>query len=85
MDVHHTSGVYNRLFYLLSTQSGWDVRRAFEVMVTANADYWTPTSTFDEGACGILHATESLNYGVADVKSVLDQVGVHYADCIDQL
>ncbi len=81
MDVHHTSGVYNRLFYLLSTQPGWDVRRAFEVMLTANADYWTPTSTFDEGACGIIDAAKSLNYSMADVTSVLDQVGVHYAVC----
>lgn len=83
LDVHHTSGVYNRLFYLLSTQPGWDVRRAFEVMLSANADYWTPTSTFDEGACGILDAAKSFNYSVADVKRVLDQVDIHYSDCYD--
>lgn len=81
MDVHHTSGVYNRLFYLLSTQPDWSVRQAFEVMLTANAYYWTPTTTFDEGACGILDAAKSLNYDTADVKSVLDQVAVHYAAC----
>ena len=84
MDVHHTSGVYNRLFYLLSTQPGWNVRQAFEVMVTANADYWTPTSTFDEGACGIIDAAKSFNYSVDDVKQVLDQVGVHYSECYDE-
>lgn len=82
MDVHYTSGVYNRLFYLLSTQPGWDVRRAFEVMLAANAYYWTPTTTFDEGACGILDAAKSLNYNTADVKLALDQVAVHYANCL---
>jgi pseudolysin len=81
LDVHHSSGVYNRLFYLLSHQPGWDVRRAFQVMLTANADYWTPTSTFDEGACGIIAATNSFGYSVTDVKASLDQVGVHYHGC----
>ncbi len=33
MDVHHTSGVFNKAFYLLATKSGWTVRKAFEVMV----------------------------------------------------
>ncbi len=81
MDVHHTSGVYNRLFYLLATQAGWDVRKAFQVMVSANADYWTPTTTFDEGACGILSAANSFNYALDDVKQALDQVGVDYSNC----
>ena len=81
MDVHHTSGVYNRLFYLLSTQPGWDIRRAFEVMLNANAYYWTPTTTFDQGACGIIHAAKNLNYDIEDIKFVLNQVGVHYTNC----
>ena len=84
MDVHHTSGVYNRLFYLLATQPGWDVRRAFEVMATANMDYWTPTSTFDEGACGIIDAAKSFNYSIDDIKRALDQVNVSYSECYDE-
>lgn len=81
MDVHHTSGVYNRLFYLLATQPGWNVRQAFEVMLTANAYYWTPTSTFDEAACGVLEATKNLKYAIDDVKNAMDQVGVRYVTC----
>lgn len=83
MDVHHSSGVYNRLFYLLATTTDWDVRKAFEVMLTANVDYWTPTSTFDEGACGIIDAAKSLDYSLDDVKNALDQVGLHYGECDD--
>ncbi len=84
LDVHHSSGVYNRLFYLLATQPGWDVRRAFQVMLAANADYWTPTSTFDEGACGIIAAAISYNYPLDDVKHVLEQVAINYSDCLNE-
>jgi pseudolysin len=28
LDVHYSSGVYNRLFYLLGTSEGWDVKKA---------------------------------------------------------
>ena len=81
MDVHCSSGVYNRLFYLLATTPGWDVRKAFGVMLSANVDYWTPTSTFDEGACGIIASAKSHDFSTADVKHALDQVGAHYSDC----
>lgn len=81
MDVHFSSGVYNRLFYLLANQPQWNTRQAFHVMVKANMDYWTPTSTFDEGGCGIMNATQDLAYSVEDVKQVLDQVGIDYSTC----
>ena len=83
MDVHHTSGVYNRLFYLLATTPNWDVRKAFAVMLTANTDFWTPTSTFDEGACGILDAAKSLDASLIDIKQALEQVGIHYGSCYE--
>ncbi|WP_171523426.1 M4 family metallopeptidase, partial [Acinetobacter baumannii] len=41
IDVHHSSGVYNRAFYLLANSPGWDTRKAFEVFVDANRYYWT--------------------------------------------
>ncbi len=45
LDVHYSSGVFNHLFYLMATKEGWDVRKAFDVMVKANMDYWTPYSS----------------------------------------
>ncbi len=36
MNVHYSSGVFNRAFYLLATTENWDVMKAFEVFVTAN-------------------------------------------------
>jgi len=81
LDVHHSSGVFNRLFYLLAHQPEWDVRQAFHVMLKANMDYWTPYSTFEEGACGIIDAAYDLGFSVDSVKQVLEQVAIHYDDC----
>jgi pseudolysin len=81
MDVHHSSGVYNRLFYLLSNQPQWNVQQAFHVMVKANMDYWTPNSTFADGACGIINATRDLGFSVGDVRQVLEQVAISNLNC----
>jgi pseudolysin len=81
MDVHASSGVYNRLFYLIANQPGWDTRKAFDVMVKANMDYWTPYSTFDQGACGILSAAKDLGFEVVGIRAALRQVAVKYGHC----
>lgn len=81
LDVHYSSGVYNHLFYLMATSKGWTARKAFDVMVKANKDYWTPYVSFDEAACGVLSATSDLGYSVKAVKKALDGVEVSYEDC----
>lgn len=82
IDVHHSSGVYNRLFYILSHQVGWNVKDAFHVMLKANMDYWTPYSTFNEGACGILSAAKDLDLPESGIKYAMDQVSINYSKCI---
>lgn len=47
LNVHYSSGVYNRAFYLLANKAGWDVRKGFEIFTLANQLYWTANSTFD--------------------------------------
>lgn len=81
LDVHYSSGVYNRLFYLMGTSSGFDVRKAFNVMVKANEHYWTSSSNFATGACGVLKATADFGYDVNAVKKALDTVKVSYKNC----
>lgn len=76
LDVHHSSGVYNKAFYLLSTTSGWSTRTAFEVMADANHLYWTANSTFNQGACGVEKAAANRAYKVADVTAAFNAVGV---------
>ena len=81
LDVHYSSGVYNHLFYILANQPKWDVRQAFDVMVKANMDYWTPYSSFKDGGCGLLSAAKDLKLSVSDVKKSLDQVKINYEAC----
>lgn len=81
LDVHFSSGVYNHLFYILANQFRWDVRKAFDVMVKANMDYWTPNVTFAEAACGVLSAAKDLGYPLVEVKNSLDQVKINYESC----
>jgi pseudolysin len=81
LDVHHSSGVYNRLFYLIATSPSWNVRKAFDVMVDANRYYWVADSSFIEGACGILQATHDRGFDLQTVKSALKIVKIDYSRC----
>ena len=76
MDVHFSSGVFNKAFYLLATKPGWTVRKAFEIMADANRLHWTANSTFNQGACGVEKAAISRGYAVADVTAAFASVGV---------
>ena len=76
LDVHYSSGVYNKAFYLLATKAGWNTRKAFEVFADANRLYWTANSTFNAGACGVEKAATSRGYTTADVTAAFSAVGV---------
>ncbi|MBV1777266.1 M4 family metallopeptidase [Burkholderiaceae bacterium DAT-1] len=76
LDVHYSSGVYNRAFYLLANTAGWNTRKAFEVFADANKSYWTATSTFNSGACGVQTAAQNRGYSVTDVTNAFATVGV---------
>ena len=79
MDVHYSSGVYNKAFYLLATKTGWNTVKAFQVFARANRDYWTASSTFNQGACGVQTAATDLGFAVADVTAAFTSVGVSCA------
>ncbi|HET6431338.1 M4 family metallopeptidase [Dyella sp.] len=76
IDVHYSSGVYNRAFCTLARTAGWDTRKAFEVFHDANALYWGPNETFNSGACGVESAASDRSYPVADVTAAFTAVGV---------
>jgi len=75
MDVHYSSGVYNRGYYLLSNMEGWDPRKAFDIFVHANQNYWTPSSTMAEGACGLIESATDLEYDWISVYVAMSAVG----------
>lgn len=77
LDVHYSSGVFNRAFYLLSNSSGWNVRKAFAVMVEANRFYWVYNDDFDALGCGVTKAARSLGYDTAAIGEAFSQVGVY--------
>jgi len=76
LDVHYTSGVYNRAFCTLAKTTGWNTRKAFEVFHDANALYWAPDETFNGGACGVEQAATDRGYATADVAHAFAVVGV---------
>jgi pseudolysin/vibriolysin len=76
LDVHYSSGVYNKSFCLLAKTSGWNVKKAFQVYALANKVYWTATSTFNSGACGVESAATDLGYDKNDVIAAFNGVGV---------
>jgi Zn-dependent metalloprotease len=76
MDVHHSSGVYNKAFYILAHKAGWNTKTAFQVFARANRDYWTSSTNFNQGACGVETAATDLGLTKADVTAAFNDVGV---------
>jgi Zn-dependent metalloprotease len=76
LDVHYSSGVYNKAFCTLAKSSNWNTRKAFEVFERANAMYWTATATFNSGACGVENAADDYGYSRSDVVAAFNAVGV---------
>jgi len=76
MDVHHSSGVFNKAFYNLATTPGWDTKKAFIVMTRANQLYWSASTDWDLAGNGVMDAACDLNYDPSDVQAALSAVGV---------
>ena len=76
IDVHYSSGVYNRAFYLLANKSGWDVRKAFVLFAEANRDYWYESETFESAYRGLLLAAEALDETGASKYSDQDRLDI---------
>ena len=76
LDVHYSSGVYNKAYCTLAKTSGWDPKEAFQVFAYANQFEWQPTTDFDEGACGVETGAQELGLPVADVTAAFAVVGV---------
>jgi vibriolysin len=76
LDVHYTSGIFNKAFYLLSVSPGWNTAEAFDVMLYANAGYWQPNSTFATAAWGVVQAAAANGRQVDDVIKAFNHVGI---------
>ena len=81
LDVHYTSGVYNKAFYTLATSAGWDTKKAFLTFAKANQSYWEPSTTYLTGAIGVCKAAGDLGYAKADVEAAFAAVDVMIPGC----
>ena len=76
MDVHLSSGVYNKAFCLLAKRTGWGIKKSFGLFLRANKMYWSIDSTYATGFCGVISAAKDLNYNKDDVTASFSAVGV---------
>lgn len=76
IDVHYSSGIYNKAFCSLSKSEGWDPEKAFMAFARANMLYWKANETFEDGACGVQNAAGDLGMSVSDVTNAFSVVGV---------
>ncbi|AUI86403.1 5-methyltetrahydropteroyltriglutamate--homocysteine methyltransferase [Vibrio azureus] len=77
INVHLSSGIFNKAFYLLVTQNQWNIKDAFHAFALANQLYWHEQSTFDHAACGVKRAAKDLNLDQRDVVDAFYAVGVN--------
>jgi pseudolysin/vibriolysin len=75
-DVHYSSGIFNKAFYLIGSSPGWTARMAFDIFTKANMDYWTPSTNFQQGAEGAQAAAADYGYSCEDVRDAFAQVGI---------
>jgi len=76
LDVHYSSGVFNKAFWLIATTPGWDAHMAFDVFVTANQNYWVASTNFQQGGEGVMYAAVDYGYNCQDVVNAFAVVGV---------
>ncbi|MFS8136778.1 MAG: M4 family metallopeptidase [Thermomonas sp.] len=81
LDPHYASGVYNKMFCNLAKTSGWGTPTAFKVLARANAQYWTASSTYASGACGVITAATDLGLSTSAVAAAFTSVGVSTSSC----
>ncbi|OGT46403.1 MAG: hypothetical protein A3E83_06380 [Gammaproteobacteria bacterium RIFCSPHIGHO2_12_FULL_41_20] len=82
MNVHHSSGIFNHVYYLLAIAPGWNAKQAFDVMVQANAHYWTSTASFAQAACGVMKAAQDYHYDLNVPAHAFNVVGIDTRNCI---
>ena len=81
MDPHYSSGIFNRVYYVLANSDGWDARKAFDVMVKANMHYWTSSATYKSAACGVVNAAQDYKYDLNTIYNAFDAVGLDARKC----
>jgi Zn-dependent metalloprotease len=77
LDVHYSSGIFNKAFCLIAQSTGWNTHMAFDIFTKANQVYWVPSSTFVQGAEGALAACTDYGYPEQAVIDAFAVVGIN--------
>jgi Zn-dependent metalloprotease len=89
-DVHYTSGIYNKAFYLMAENMKNDLKDAFDLLYLANTRYWGKTTNFIQASELMLKCLTHMkqkkhlpknDYKHIDHKTVTDALAVVGLDC----
>ena len=81
MNVHYSSGVFNRAFYLIASNNNIGPTNAFRYMVEANVNYWVPANTFAYGACGVIQAAVDNNVSNSNRSNIINAFSTVGVNC----
>ncbi|STX27866.1 thermolysin metallopeptidase [Legionella beliardensis] len=76
LNVHYSSGVFNKAYYTIAKKPTWNTEKAFRIFVLANQIYWNRNSNFVDAACGVKKAGQDLGYNTQDIVDAFNVVGV---------
>ena len=84
-DVHYSSGIYRRVWYVIVKEEGVSVRSAFSVFLHANKMYWHESSSFYDASCGILQAALDLGFETQPFRKAFEDVGIAYCSSVSDI
>lgn len=76
LDVHYSSGIYNKAFCALAKTGGWDTEMAFKAFAQANQHCWVDSTGFEDGAQCVVDAADDLGLVAEDVVAAFETVGI---------
>ncbi|XP_046369928.2 elastase-like [Haliotis rufescens] len=85
MSPHTTSGIYNKVFYLLAHEYGLNPIEVFRVFLHANKMYWQPMTNFISGACDVMQAAYDMGQPGEPFVRAFQEVGIEVCDVEDHL
>ncbi|XP_046567103.1 virulence metalloprotease-like [Haliotis rubra] len=85
MSPHTTSGIYNKVFYLLAHEYGLNPIEVFRVFLHANKIYWQPLTNFINGACDVMQAAYDMGQPGEPFARAFREVGIDVCDVEDHL
>lgn len=79
-DPHLSSGVYRRVWWVVTRDEGVSIRDAASVFLHANRMYWHSTASFYDCSCGTLKAALDLGHDTAPYRKAFKDVGLEDCD-----